>query len=326
MKAYDKYMLWLRSSYFDEDTKKELEEIRNNKEEIEERFYKDLEFGTGGLRGIIGAGTNRMNKYTVRKASQGVANYINKSFSGDKKIVIAYDSRHYSYDFAMEAAGVFAGNGIKAYVFEELRPTPELSFAVRFLKASAGIVITASHNPKQYNGYKVYGEDGGQLPPKSAEEVLNEINALKDITNVSLMGKDEAVEKGLIEIIGTEMDDAYIKIPHKNIRYNAKLFCIQCTAVCTYYNIGFIYVPGIIGIVLHAAVAYYKRIHRGLPFPFKISFFKGILPEFPDYFCRIRRSENSGARNDNVCTGFSNCIDVCFINPAIHLNIRIKSL
>ena len=212
MDAYSKYKFWLDSDYFDEDTKRELLEIKDDANEIEERFYKDLEFGTGGLRGIIGAGTNRINVYTVRKASQGVANFISKKGEEARKkgIVIAYDSRHKSSEFALEAAKVFAGNGIKAYMFDELRPTPELSFAVRELGASAGIVITASHNPKQYNGYKVYGEDGGQLPLEGSNAVLEEINRIEDITKVTFMEKDEALEKGLIEIIGSRIDDSYI--------------------------------------------------------------------------------------------------------------------
>ncbi|AUS95973.1 phosphoglucomutase [Clostridium thermosuccinogenes] len=212
MDAYEKFRFWLENEYFDEETRRELDEIKDNPKEIEERFYKDLEFGTGGLRGIIGAGTNRINVYTVRKASQGVANYISQKGEEAKKkgIVIAYDSRHKSPELALETAKVFAGNGIKAYLFDELRPTPELSFAVRELKASAGIVITASHNPKQYNGYKVYGEDGGQLPLEGSNAVLKEIDSIEDITKVTFMEKDEALEKGLIEIIGSQVDDSYI--------------------------------------------------------------------------------------------------------------------
>lgn len=206
------YDFWMSSDYFDQDTKRELEHIRDNPDEIEERFYRDLEFGTGGLRGIIGAGTNRMNIYTVRKASQGLANYLNKNSKDAvmRGIAIAYDSRHMSPQFAAEAAGIFAANGIKAYLFDELRPTPELSFAVRHLKAAAGVVITASHNPKQYNGYKVYGEDGGQLPLDGSEAVFREIEGITDITKVKPMPQEEAVNKGLLAIIGTEVDDAYI--------------------------------------------------------------------------------------------------------------------
>jgi phosphoglucomutase len=206
------YKLWLENEYFDKETREELEKIRNDPKEIEERFYKDLEFGTGGLRGIIGAGTNRINIYTVRKASQGLANYISKQGeeARNKGIVIAYDSRNKSPEFALEAARTFAGKGIKAYLFDELRPTPELSFAVRHLDASGGIVITASHNPKEYNGYKVYGEDGGQLSLEGSNAVLEEINNIADITKINLISKEEAQNKGLLQIIGKEIDDEYI--------------------------------------------------------------------------------------------------------------------
>jgi len=169
-----KYNSWLENPYYDEETKKELLNIHGNEKEIEDRFYRDLEFGTGGLRGIIGAGTNRMNRYTVRKSSQGLSNYIKKLETASPSIAIAYDSRHRSDEFAKESACVFAGNGIKSYLFESLRPTPELSFAVRHLNCDAGVVITASHNPKEYNGYKVYGKDGGQMPPDVSNEVLRQ--------------------------------------------------------------------------------------------------------------------------------------------------------
>lgn len=207
------YELWLTNSYFDQETRDELKAIKDNEKEIEERFYKDLEFGTGGLRGIIGAGTNRINKYTVRKASQGLANYIKSKGENACKagIVIAYDSRFKSDEFAHEAAKVFASNGIKAYVFDELAPTPELSFAVRQLKASAGVVVTASHNPKEYNGYKVYGEDGGQLPTEGSNAVLGEINKINDITSIIVIDEAEAVSKGLIKIIGKDIHDEYIE-------------------------------------------------------------------------------------------------------------------
>lgn len=212
MNAVANFKFWLENNYFDEDTRAELTRIKDDPKEIEERFYKDLEFGTGGLRGIIGAGTNRMNIYTVRKASQGLANYIIKKGAEAKKkgIVIAYDPRHKSPEFALEAAKVFAGNGIKAYLFDELRPTPELSFAVRHLNASAGIVITASHNPKQYNGYKAYGEDGGQLALEDSNIVLEEINKINDITKVNVIDQEEAVKNGLLETIGKKVDDVYI--------------------------------------------------------------------------------------------------------------------
>jgi len=210
MDSMAKLNSWLESDYFDQDTKNELISIKNDAKEVEDRFYKSLEFGTGGLRGIIGAGTNRINIYTVRVASQGLANYINKLGKQDKGIVIAYDSRFMSPEFSLEAAKVFCANGIKSYLFDELRPTPQLSFAVRYLKAAAGIVVTASHNPKQYNGYKVYGEDGGQLSIDGSNAVIDEINKISDITKVSTMSKEAAVEKGLLEIIGSKVDDAYI--------------------------------------------------------------------------------------------------------------------
>lgn len=212
MKSRAIYDFWMQSEYFDDATKKELEQIGNNPEEIEERFYKDLEFGTGGLRGIIGAGTNRINIYTIRKSSQGLSNYLVKNIKDarERGVAIAYDCRRMSPEFALEAARVFAANGIVAYLFDELRPTPELSFAVRYLKAAAGIVITASHNPKEYNGYKVYGEDGGQLPLEASEAVLEEIEGISDITKIIPMAESLAVEKGLIKKIGSEIDDAYI--------------------------------------------------------------------------------------------------------------------
>lgn len=212
MESRNIYDFWRKNDYFDAETKKELEQIRDNPDEIEERFYRDLEFGTGGLRGVIGAGTNRMNIYTVRKASQGLAGYILKNVkdAGKRGIAIAYDCRRMSPEFAAEAAGVFAANGVTAFLFDELRPTPELSFAVRYLKAAAGIVITASHNPKKYNGYKVYGEDGGQLPLEGSEAVLSEIEGITDMTTIVPMPEKEAIEKGLLVKIGKEIDDAYI--------------------------------------------------------------------------------------------------------------------
>lgn len=212
MDAQEKFKFWLYNDFFDKETKTELEKIKDDLEEITERFYKDLEFGTGGLRGIIGAGSNRMNIYTVRKASQGLANYICKNGEEAKRkgIAIAYDCRYKSPEFALEAAKVFTENGIKTYLFDELRPTPELSFAVRFLNAAAGVVITASHNPKDYNGYKVYSEDGAQLSLEYADAVLSEIKKVTDITDIKLMEKDEALRKGLLEIIGKEIDDEYI--------------------------------------------------------------------------------------------------------------------
>lgn len=212
MSSNDVYKFWLENEYFDEQTKEELLKIKDDFKEIEDRFYKYLDFGTGGLRGIIGAGTNRMNIYTVRRASQGLADFINSIGAAQKGIAIAYDSRNMSPEFALEAAKVFAGNGVKAYLFDELRPVPELSFAVRYLKTAAGVVVTASHNPKEYNGYKVYGEDGGQLPLEESNQVIGFMNKIEDITTVKFMDKDEAIEKGLIKVIGKEVDDAYISM------------------------------------------------------------------------------------------------------------------
>ncbi len=212
MNSYETYLYWMRNEYFNEETKAELMKIKNKPEEIEDRFFKDLDFGTGGLRGLIGAGTNRINIYTVRKASQGLANYLMKQGDEAKMrgLVIAYDSRFKSMEFAFEAAKVFAGNGIKAYLFDELKPTPVLSFAVRHLGAITGVVITASHNPKEYNGYKVYGEDGAQLIPDITTQVLEEINNITDITRINLMEIDTATGLGLMKMIGEEIDDAYI--------------------------------------------------------------------------------------------------------------------
>jgi phosphoglucomutase len=206
----EQYKKWIESSYFDTETKAELASIKNNEKEIEDRFYKDLEFGTGGMRGVIGAGTNRINRYVVRKAAQGLANFLIRQRETPLSIAIAYDSRHKSREFAEESARVFARNGIKSYLFDDLRPTPELSFAVRHLRCNAGIVITASHNPKEYNGYKVYGEDGGQLPLELSNAVLEEVNAIQDITTIQVMDFDMAVKQGLITIIGADVDDAYM--------------------------------------------------------------------------------------------------------------------
>lgn len=214
------YQYWLESDVVDGQTKEELKQIENDRKEIEERFYTNLAFGTGGLRGIIGAGTNRINRYTVRKATQGLAAYICRQGEEARKkgVVIAYDSRYRSPEFAMESAKVLAANGIKAYVFDELRPTPALSFAVRELKAIAGIVITASHNPAQYNGYKAYWEDGGQLPPESADAVLEAINGLDIFKDVKVMDEGQAKAQGLIEIIGEEIDRKFLaKVKEQSI-------------------------------------------------------------------------------------------------------------
>ena len=205
------YEEWLANPYFDEATKAELRAISEDEKEIKERFYADLEFGTAGLRGIIGAGTNRMNVYTVRKATQGLANYIKSVGAQEKGVAIAYDSRRMSPEFADEAALCLAANGIKAYVFDALRPTPELSFAVRTLKCTAGINITASHNPPEYNGYKVYWEDGAQITPPHDTGIMAEVKAVTDYANVKTMSKEDAVAAGLYEVIGANIDDPYIE-------------------------------------------------------------------------------------------------------------------
>lgn len=207
----DAYENWLKDDYFDEKIKKELREIAADEKEIEDRFYRELEFGTGGLRGVIGAGTNRMNIYTVRKATQGLANYIIKSRGQEKGVAIAYDSRRMSPEFAKEAALCLNSNGVKTYIFESLRPTPELSFAVRELNCIAGIVITASHNPAEYNGYKVYWEDGAQITPPHDKNILAEVAAVRDYSEVSTMKEAEAVRLGLYNVIDSGMDDRYME-------------------------------------------------------------------------------------------------------------------
>ena len=206
----EEYAFWLEDSYFDQETKDELLAIKDNETEIEDRFYKELEFGTGGLRGVIGAGTNRMNIYTVRKATQGLANYIKKQGGQEKGVAIAYDSRRMSPEFADVAALCLAANGIKAYVFDALRPTPELSFALRTLKCISGIVITASHNPPEYNGYKCYWEDGAQVTAPRDKEIITEVQNVTDYHEVLTMDKDAAVAAGLYQVIGKEIDDAYM--------------------------------------------------------------------------------------------------------------------
>lgn len=217
MNCKEQFEFWLNDSYFDEATKQELLAIRNDEKEIEERFYKDLEFGTGGLRGIIGAGTNRMNIYTVRKATQGLANYIKKQGGEEKGVAIAYDSRNMSPEFADEAACCLAANGIKAYVFDELRPTPELSFALRTLGCISGIVVTASHNPPEYNGYKVYWEDGAQVTAPKDKDIITEVKNVTDYKMVRTMDKEEAVKAGLYQVIGQDIDDAYMAELKKQI-------------------------------------------------------------------------------------------------------------
>ena len=211
------YNQWLENPYFDEATKEELKAIKDDENEIKERFYMDLEFGTAGLRGIIGAGTNRMNIYVVRRATQGLANYIAKVDKKSQGVAIAYDSRHMSPEFAQEAALCLAANGIKAYIFETLRPTPELSFAVRHLDCVAGINVTASHNPPEYNGYKVYWEDGAQITPPHDSGIMGEVKAISDWNTVKTMDKEEAVKAGLFEVIGQAVDDAYMAELKKQI-------------------------------------------------------------------------------------------------------------
>ena len=206
----ENYKHWLEDDYFDEATKEELRGIASDEKEIEERFYTELEFGTAGLRGVIGAGTNRMNVYTVRKATQGLANYILKVGGEKRGVAIAYDSRHMSPEFADVSALCLAANGIKAYVFESLRPTPELSYAVRKLGAIAGINITASHNPPEYNGYKVYWEDGAQITPPHDTGIMGEVKAVKDYSDTKTMDKDAAIAAGLYQTIGADIDDPYI--------------------------------------------------------------------------------------------------------------------
>ena len=211
------YEQWLANPYFDDATKEELKNIAEEENEIKERFYMDLEFGTAGLRGIIGAGTNRMNIYVVRRATQGLANYIAKVGKQSQGVAIAYDSRHMSPEFAQEAALCLAANGIKAYIFESLRPTPELSFAVRHLGCVAGINITASHNPPEYNGYKVYWEDGAQITPPHDTGIMGEVKAISDWNTVKTMDKAEAEKSGLYEVIGQQIDDAYMEELKKQV-------------------------------------------------------------------------------------------------------------
>ena len=211
MKDYLKeYQNWLESPDFDEETKNELKSIKDDEKEIEDRFYKELEFGTAGLRGVIGAGTNRMNKYTVGKATQGLANYILEQGTQDKGVAISYDSRKMSKEFSTQTALILNANGIKTYLFESLRPVPELSFAVRELKCTAGIMITASHNPPKYNGYKVYWDDGAQIVSPRDKDIIAKVRAVAAYSEIKEISKEEAIEKGLFNLVGTEMDDKYI--------------------------------------------------------------------------------------------------------------------
>ena len=205
------YEYWCTSPIFDDATKSELKSLEGNEDENFDRFYRELEFGTGGLRGVIGAGTNRMNFYTVGKATQGLANFINKQGAAAKGVAIAFDSRRMSPEFADTAACVLAANGIKAYIFDSLRPTPELSFALRTLGCTAGIVVTASHNPPEYNGYKVYWEDGAQITAPKDAQIIGEVNAIKDYAEIKKMTTEEAKAAGLYEVIGKEIDDKYME-------------------------------------------------------------------------------------------------------------------
>ncbi len=204
------YERWCTEPSFDEETKKELLEIKGNDEEIKDRFYKELEFGTAGLRGVIGMGTNRMNKYTVGKATQGLANYIIEQGTQEKGVAISYDSRRMSDEFSLQTALILNANGIKTYLFENLRPVPELSFAVRQLGCTAGIMITASHNPPKYNGYKVYWDDGSQIVAPRDKDIIAKVRAIKDFKEIKTISVEEAVEKGLFKVVKEEMDDKYI--------------------------------------------------------------------------------------------------------------------
>lgn len=213
MSFMESYKAWVEGSYFDAATKAELSAIAGDEKEIEDRFYKDLAFGTGGLRGVLGAGTNRMNIYTVRKATQGLANYINKEVTdkNSRKVAIAYDSRRMSPEFSDEASRVLAANGVKAYVFESLRPVPLLSYAVRELGCTAGIVITASHNPPEYNGFKAYWDDGAQVTAPKDAEIIDQVNLVERFEDVKTMSREDAMSAGLLEVISTDLDDAYIE-------------------------------------------------------------------------------------------------------------------
>jgi len=238
MDYMDKFRMWLESPILDEETRRELIDISENEKELEDRFYKDLEFGTGGLRGIIGAGSNRMNRYTVGKATQGIANYIKKqgSNAATRGVAIAFDSRFKSQEFAIQAALVLNANGIKAYIYEELQPTPLLSFSIRRLGAIAGLVITASHNPPEYNGYKVYWEDGGQVVGRRADEIIEEAYAVTSFEQIKTMSLDEASKTGLLITIGNSVIDEYVR--------QAKELCVNPVLVKeSGKNIKIIYTP-----------------------------------------------------------------------------------
>ncbi len=213
----EKYEEWLNNPFFDAKVKEELLKMKDNEQEKKDSFYKDLEFGTAGLRGIVGIGTNRMNKFTVGKATQGLAEYIIEKGGQEKGVAIAYDSRHMSEEFSEQAALILNANGIKTYRFESLRPTPELSFALRHLGCISGIVVTASHNPPKYNGYKVYWEDGAQITSPIDEEIINKVNSITDFSTIKEISREEAVEKGLYNVLGEEIDDLYIGELKKNL-------------------------------------------------------------------------------------------------------------
>lgn len=217
MNYFEEYKKWLESDEFDEQTKQELLEIKDDEKEIEDRFYKELEFGTAGLRGVIGAGTNRMNKYTVGKATQGLANYIVEQGVQDKGVVISYDSRKMSKEFSLQTALILCANGIKTYLFENLRPVPELSFAVRELKCTAGVMITASHNPPKYNGYKVYWDDGAQIVSPVDKDITAKVRAIESFKEIKEISEEDAKQKGLLTIIGKEMDEKYLDVLKKSI-------------------------------------------------------------------------------------------------------------
>ena len=211
MNYLEEYKKWCENPEFDEETKKELLSIKDDEKEIEDRFYKELEFGTAGLRGVIGAGTNRMNQYTVGKATQGLANYILEQGTKNKGVAISYDSRKMSKEFSMQTALILCANGIKTYLFENLRPVPELSFAIRELKCTAGIMITASHNPPKYNGYKVYWDDGAQIVSPRDKDIIAKVRAVESFSEIKQISEEEAKNKGLLNFVGTEMDDQYIE-------------------------------------------------------------------------------------------------------------------
>ena len=218
MEYKQKYNEWLQNSFFDEETKEELRKIKDDEKEIEDRFYKDLEFGTAGLRGIIGSGTNRMNKYTVEKATQGLANFIKKENGEERGVAIAYDSRNMSEEFSKQTALCLNANGIKTYIFESLRPVPELSYAVRKLGCIAGVMITASHNPAKYNGYKVYWEDGAQITAPKDKLIIEEVNKIEDFTQIKTMDIESAIKLNLYNVIGKEIDDSYMQELKKQLQ------------------------------------------------------------------------------------------------------------